>query len=55
MDALDHRSHPGRGICVSGHAISINDILDLHVNEILQALGIGILVGFVIAHTRTNA
>jgi hypothetical protein len=42
------------GICVSGHAIQINDILDLHVNDILQALGIGVLVGFLIARARKN-
>ncbi len=39
------------GICVSGHAINIGSLLDLHVNELLQALGIGVLIGFVIAAT----
>jgi hypothetical protein len=42
------------GICVSGHAIHINDILDLHVNDVLQALGIGVLVGFLIVRARKN-
>ena len=42
------------GICVTGHAIHINDILDLHVNDMLQALGIGVLVGFLIARARKN-
>jgi len=42
------------GICVSGHAIQINDVLDLHVNDILQALGIGVLIGFLIARTRQS-
>jgi hypothetical protein len=40
------------GICVSAHAININDILDLHVNEMLQAVGIGILIGFVLAKVK---
>ena len=42
------------GICVSGHAIHINDILDLHVNDVLQALGIGVLIGFLIARSGKN-
>ena len=42
------------GICVSGHAINITGILDLHVNDMLQAFGIGILIGFVIAVTGKN-
>ena len=42
------------GICVSGHAFNITGMVDLHVNDILQALGIGILVGFIIASTRKN-
>jgi hypothetical protein len=42
------------GICVSGHAFQINDVLDLHVNDLLQAVGIGILVGFLIARTGKN-
>jgi Kef-type K+ transport system membrane component KefB len=42
------------GICVNGHAIQINDVLDLHVNDMLQALGIGVLIGFLIARTRQS-
>ena len=42
------------GICVSGHAINIVGVVDLHGNDMLQALGIGILVGFVIASSRKN-
>ena len=42
------------GICVSGHAINIVGILDLHFNDMLQALGIGVLIGFVIATTGKN-
>ena len=42
------------GICVSGHAFNITGILDLHFNDMLQALGIGILIGFVIATTGKN-
>jgi len=40
------------GICVSARAININDIVDLHVNDMLQALGIGILAGFAIASRK---
>ena len=42
------------GICVSGHAFNITGVLDLHFNDMLQALGIGILTGFVIATTGKN-
>jgi hypothetical protein len=42
------------GICVSARAIDIQSFVVLHFNEMLQALGIGILVGFIIASTRKN-
>jgi hypothetical protein len=40
------------GICVSGYAVDISDVLMLRTNDMLQAIGIGILIGFVIAKSR---
>jgi hypothetical protein len=42
------------GICASASAIDIQSFVVLQVNQMLQALGIGILVGFIIASTRKN-
>jgi uncharacterized protein YneF (UPF0154 family) len=42
------------GICVSGRAFNITGVVDLHINDMLQALGIGILIGFVIAASGKN-
>ena len=42
------------GICVSGHAFNITGLLDLHVNDVLQALGIGVLIGFILANIGKN-
>jgi hypothetical protein len=40
------------GICVSGYAVNLNDAVTLRTNDMLQAIGIGILIGFVIAKSR---
>jgi peptidoglycan/LPS O-acetylase OafA/YrhL len=40
------------GVCVSGYAVNINDAVFLRTNDMLQAIGIGILIGFVIAKSR---
>ncbi len=40
------------GICVSGYAVDINNAVVLRTNDMLQAIGIGILIGFVIAKSR---
>ena len=37
------------GVCVGGYAVNINDAVILRINDMLQAIGIGILIGFVIA------
>ncbi len=37
------------GVCVSGYAVDIKNAVVLHGNDMLQAIGIGILIGFVIA------
>ena len=37
------------GVCVSGYAVNINDAVILRTNHMLQAIGIGVLIGFVIA------
>ena len=42
------------GICVGAQAININDIMVLQINDMLQALGIGILAGFAIASRKKN-
>lgn len=40
------------GVCVSGYAVNINDGVILRMNDMLQAIGIGILIGFVIAKSK---
>ena len=40
------------GVCVSGYAVDINNAIVLRMNDMLQAIGIGILIGFVIAKFR---
>lgn len=40
------------GVCVSGYAVNINDAVILRTNDMLQAIGIGILIGFLIAKSR---
>jgi hypothetical protein len=40
------------GVCVSGYAVNFNDAVILRMNDMLQAIGIGILIGFVIAKSR---
>jgi hypothetical protein len=40
------------GVCVSGYAVNINDVVVLRMNDMLQAIGIGILIGFVIAKSK---
>jgi hypothetical protein len=40
------------GVCVGGYAVNINDAVILGTNDMLQAIGIGILIGFVIAKPR---
>jgi hypothetical protein len=40
------------GVCVSGYAVNINNAVILRTNDMLQAIGIGILIGFVIAKSR---
>ena len=42
------------GVCVSGYAVNINDVVVLRMNDMLQAIGIGILIGFVIAKSRQS-
>lgn len=42
------------GVCVSGYAVNINDAVVLRTNDMLQAIGIGILIGFLIAKSRQN-
>ena len=42
------------GICVSGYAVNIDDSVILRMNDMLQAIGIGILIGFVIARSRQD-
>lgn len=42
------------GVCVSGYAVNINDAVVLRINDMLQAIGIGILIGFVIANFRQD-
>ena len=40
------------GVGVSGYAVDINKVVILRTNDMLQAIGIGILIGFVIAKSR---
>lgn len=40
------------GVCVSGYAVNINNAVILRTNDMLQAIGIDILIGFVIAKSR---
>lgn len=40
------------GVCVSGYAVNINGGVVLRFNDMLQAIGIGVLIGFVIAKSR---
>jgi hypothetical protein len=42
------------GVCVSGYAVNINNAVILRTNDMLQAIGIGILIGFVIAKSRQD-
>ena len=42
------------GVCVSGYAVNIADTIVLRMNDMLQAVGVGILIGFVIARFRQN-
>ena len=42
------------GVCVSGYAVNINDAVMLRTNDMLQAIGIGVLIGFVVAKSRPN-
>lgn len=42
------------GVCVSGYAVNVNDMLVLRTNDMLQAIGIGILIGFVIARSKQS-
>ena len=42
------------GICVGGYAVNINDSVILRMNDMFQAIGIGILIGFVIAKSRQD-
>lgn len=42
------------GICVGAYAVNINDRIVLPMNDMFQAIGIGILIGFVIAKSRQN-
>ncbi|HET9590978.1 MAG TPA: hypothetical protein VFO91_19470 [Anaerolineales bacterium] len=42
------------GVCVSGYALNISDAIVLRINNMLQAIGIGILIGFVIARSRQD-
>ena len=40
------------GVCVSGYALNVSDAVVLRMNDMFQAIGIGILIGFVIAKSR---
>jgi hypothetical protein len=40
------------GICVSGYAVNLNDAVVLRMNDLFQAIGVGILIGFAIAKSR---
>ena len=40
------------GVCVSGYAVDISKVVMLRTNDMLQAIGIGILIGFVIAKSK---
>jgi peptidoglycan/LPS O-acetylase OafA/YrhL len=42
------------GVCVSGYAVNINNAVILRTNDMLQAIGIGILIGFVIAKSKQD-
>jgi hypothetical protein len=42
------------GVCVSGYAVNISDTVVLRMNDMFQAIGIGILIGFVIAKSRQD-
>jgi hypothetical protein len=42
------------GVCVSGYAVNINNAVILRTNDMLQAIGIGILIGFLLAKFRQN-
>jgi hypothetical protein len=42
------------GVCVGGYAVNINDAVVLRMNDMFQAIGIGILIGFLIARSRQN-
>ena len=42
------------GVCVSGYAVNISDAVILRTNDMLQAIGIGILIGFVIAKSKQD-
>ena len=42
------------GVCVSGYAVNIGNAVVLRMNDMFQAVGIGILIGFVIAKSRQN-
>ena len=42
------------GVCVSGYAVDINDAVVLRMNDMFQAIGIGILIGFVIAKSKQD-
>jgi hypothetical protein len=40
------------GVCVGGYAVNINDAVILRTNDMLQAIGMGILIGFVISKSK---
>ena len=42
------------GVCISGYAVNIENAVVLRVNDMLQAVGVGILIGFVIAKFSQN-
>ena len=42
------------GVCVSGYAVNIEDAVVVRMNELFQAIGIGILIGFVIAKSKQD-
>jgi hypothetical protein len=42
------------GVCVSGYAVNIADAVVLRMNDMFQAVGIGILIGFVIAKSKQD-
>ena len=42
------------GICVSGYAVNINETVILGFNDMLQAIGMGILIGFAIARSKQD-